>query len=48
MDIFTLFHSFCQVHSATMLRQLSAIIAGALNANLALGMVNVSAKLITD
>jgi hypothetical protein len=30
MDIFALCHSFCQVHSATMLRQLSDIITGAL------------------
>lgn len=30
MDIFALFHCFCQVCSVTLLRQLSAIIAGAL------------------
>ena len=30
MNIVSLFHSFCQVYSATMLRNLSAIIAGAL------------------
>ena len=30
MDIFALFHSFCLVYSATMLRFLSDIIAGAL------------------
>jgi hypothetical protein len=34
MDIFALFHSFCQVYSATMLRNLSAIIAGALDVGL--------------
>jgi hypothetical protein len=30
MHIFALLRSFCQVHSATVLRQLSTIIAGAL------------------
>jgi hypothetical protein len=30
MDILALFHSFCLVYSATMLRLLSDIIAGAL------------------
>jgi hypothetical protein len=48
MNVFVQFHYFCQIYSATMLRQLSAIIVGALAVNLALGMVNVSAKLITD
>ena len=42
MDIFALFHSFCQVHSATMLRQLSDIIAGALCAPHHITMRNIA------
>jgi len=38
MDIFALFRSFWQAHSATVLRQLSAIIAGALCAPLHITM----------
>jgi putative transposase len=42
MDIFALFHSFCQVHSTTMLRQLSDIIAGALCAPHHITMRNIA------
>ena len=42
MDIFALFHSFCQVYSATMLRNLSAIIAGALCAPHTITMRNIA------
>ena len=42
MDIFALFRSFCQVHSVTMLRQLSDIIAGALCAPHHITMRNIA------
>ena len=42
MDIFALFRSFCQVHSATILRQLSDIIAGALCAPHTITMRNIA------
>jgi hypothetical protein len=42
MDIFALFRSFCQVHSATTLRQLSDIIAGALCAPHTITMRNIA------
>ena len=42
MDIFALFRSFCQVHPATMLRQLSAIIVGALCAPQHITMRNIA------
>jgi hypothetical protein len=42
MDIFALFRSFCQVYSATMLRNLSAIIAGALCAPHHITMRNIA------
>ena len=42
MNIFALFHSFCQVHSVTMLWQLSNIIAGALCAPHYITMRNIA------
>jgi putative transposase len=42
MDIFALFRTFCQVHPATVLRQLSAIIAGALCAPQHITMRNIA------
>ena len=42
MNILALFHSFCQVHSATTLRQLSVIIAGALCAPHTITMRNIA------
>ncbi len=42
MDIFALFHPFCQVHLVSLLRNLSVIIAGALCAPHTITMRNIA------